>query len=215
MPFLLVLLLLLVGWIFFVLFAQVSAASFTALGLTPMQAIWLFTAVLLGSVINIPVWSRTVYRQRPPLTFSHFIFYYPPEAHQQVVYINVGGALIPGLFSLYLLLRGPFFPMLMAVAAVTLVAWRIARPKAGVGILLPPFIPPLVAVAVALIFVRGPEVSAVAFVGGVLGTLIGADLLHLKEVLRQDSLTLSIGGAGVFDGIFLVGILSSLLGAFF
>ena len=50
-----------------------------------------------------------------------------------------------------------------------------------------------------------------AYVSGTLGTLIGADLLRLREVERIGSGLMSIGGAGVFDGIFLSGVLAVLL----
>jgi uncharacterized membrane protein len=47
-----------------------------------------------------------------------------------------------------------------------------------------------------------------------LGTLLGADILHLantRTLNRLRSPMLSIGGAGTFDGIFLTGILAVLL----
>ena len=53
--------------------------------------------------------------------------------------------------------------------------------------------------------------SSVAFAGGILGTLIGADLLHLKEIERMSAGILSIGGAGVFDGIAMCGLFALLL----
>lgn len=56
-------------------------------------------------------------------------------------------------------------------------------------------------------FIAAESVApAVAFAGGILGTLIGADLLHLKEIQRMSPGVLSIGGAGVFDGIALCGL---------
>jgi uncharacterized membrane protein len=61
----------------------------------------------------------------------------------------------------------------------------------------------------------------VAYIAGTLGTLIGADLLNLPAILRGDLASPgdaeggvvmdSIGGAGVFDGIFLTGILAPIL----
>ncbi len=50
-----------------------------------------------------------------------------------------------------------------------------------------------------------------AYISGVMGTIIGADLLHLPELLDGRGTYLSIGGAGVFDGIFLVGIVAAFL----
>jgi uncharacterized membrane protein len=51
----------------------------------------------------------------------------------------------------------------------------------------------------------------VAYVSGTLGTLIGTDLLNLGQVLQGGGTFLSIGGAGVFDGIFLVGVIAAFL----
>ena len=56
-----------------------------------------------------------------------------------------------------------------------------------------------------------PLAPSVAFAGGILGTLIGADLLHLKEIERMSAGVLSIGGAGVFDGIAMCGLFALLL----
>jgi len=42
--------------------------------------------------------------------------------------------------------------------------------------------------------------------------LIGTDLMNLHKIKQIKSTFVSIGGAGVFDGIFLTGILSALLG---
>ena len=56
-----------------------------------------------------------------------------------------------------------------------------------------------------------PERAPVAFVAGVLGPLVGADLLHLKDIGRISTGLLSIGGAGTFDGIVLSGLLAAIL----
>ena len=79
----------------------------------------------------------------------------------------------------------------------------------AVGIVVPILIPPLVAATLAFILSpRNP--TPVAYISGVLGVLIGADLMNLG-CLTSPGL-MSIGGAGVFDGIFMVGIISALLG---
>jgi len=53
--------------------------------------------------------------------------------------------------------------------------------------------------------------APVAYISGTVGTLIGADLLNLGELIQMDGAFLSIGGAGVFDGIFLTGIIAAFL----
>ncbi len=65
-------------------------------------------------------------------------------------------------------------------------------------------------VEIASLFAPGGA-APVAYLAGTLGTLIGADLLHLPEVRRFDAQLLSIGGAGVHDGIFFAGMLAALL----
>ena len=52
--------------------------------------------------------------------------------------------------------------------------------------------------------------ASVAFTAGVLGPLIGADLMHLRDISRMSVGVLSIGGAGTFDGIVLSGVLAAL-----
>jgi uncharacterized membrane protein len=52
---------------------------------------------------------------------------------------------------------------------------------------------------------------ALAYIGGSLGMLIGADLLNLGRIQALGAPVASIGGAGRFDGIFITGILAVLL----
>lgn len=51
----------------------------------------------------------------------------------------------------------------------------------------------------------------VAFVAGVLGPLIGTDLLHLRDIKTLETGVASIGGTGTFDGIVLSGIVAAYL----
>jgi len=55
----------------------------------------------------------------------------------------------------------------------------------------------------------------VAYVSGVLGTLIGADIANLDKIRGLGAPVASIGGAGTFDGIFLTGILAVLLASLY
>jgi uncharacterized membrane protein len=50
-----------------------------------------------------------------------------------------------------------------------------------------------------------------AYIGGSLGTLIGADQLNLGSIRGLGAPVASIGGAGTFDGIFLIGIVAVLI----
>ncbi|MDM7935136.1 MAG: DUF1614 domain-containing protein, partial [Methanothrix sp.] len=132
--------------------------------------------------------------------------------------VNVGGAVIPALISIALLWRFPIsLPYALAgIAFVALLTNRVARPVKGLGIVTPALMPPLSAAAAAVIMVyllQAPHeiIFLIAYVGGTLGTLIGADLLNLKKIGDLGAPVASIGGAGTFDGVFLSGLIAVLL----
>jgi uncharacterized membrane protein len=111
---------------------------------------------------------------------------------------------------------------MVVVAAIT---YWAAETIAGEGIVLPVWLSPLLAAAMGLLLASGfRRAPPLAYISGTLGTLIGADLGSLLtpgilpalspiELHQARPLTLSIGGAGVFDGIFLTGIIAVLLAA--
>ena len=93
---------------------------------------------------------------------------------------------------------------------MALITRLVARPVKGVGIVTPAFLPPIVAAITAVLFAPGAPV-VIAYVSGVLGTLIGADLLNLHRITQLGAPVASIGGAGTFDGVFLSGIIAVIL----
>jgi uncharacterized membrane protein len=132
-----------------------------------------------------------------------------------VITVNVGGAIIPTLMSLYLLItRRLWVSAAIATAAVALVLHWLATPVPGLGIAVPVFLPALVTAVVALVLSRR-DAAPLAYIAGSMGTLIGADLTNLDKVRGLGAPVASIGGAGTFDGIFLTGILAVLLASIF
>lgn len=124
--------------------------------------------------------------------------------------VNVGGALMPIALSLYLLLRtGQVIAVVIATAIVALGTFKLARPVRGLGIAVPGFFPAIIAALAALVLAS--QSPPVAYIAGTMGTLIGADLLHLRDVEELRAPVASIGGAGTFDGVFLSGVLAVLL----
>lgn len=185
-------------------------------------------AILIGSMINLPVYRVPRDEMQPEIVMG--LVYWGMMAPQfrrvrqeTVVAVNVGGCVVPALIAAWqvrhLLGAGGQTPLaLMAVCALSIVVcWRAARPVAGIGILMPAFIAPLAAVGGTWLACRlWPGVGAenlapIAFTAGVAGPIIGADLLHLKDLLRTPVGVMSIGGAGTFDGIVLSGVLAALL----
>jgi len=70
------------------------------------------------------------------------------------------------------------------------------------------------ATAVTALLVRRREAAPLAYIGGSMGTLIGADLLNLDKAQGLGAPVISIGGAGTFDGIFVTGVLAVLIAGF-
>jgi uncharacterized membrane protein len=203
---------------FLVAFVQlgVLAAAFDKLGLSPHSASLLLMTTLAGSLINLPLFSlkadSSVPSSLPTQTWPWRRIPRMPFAGRTVVAINVGGGVTPVAFSLYLLAQNPMnpFQVLLAIAMVAAVAYLFSRPVAGIGIGMPIMVAPVTAALVAVSL--NPEQSApLAYIGGTLGVLIGADLLRLKDIRELGAPMASIGGAGTFDGIFVTGIVAVLL----
>ncbi|HMK90104.1 MAG TPA: DUF1614 domain-containing protein [Methylocystis sp.] len=189
--------------------------AYRRLGLGPKGAMFLLLGSLLGGYVNIPIAQLPAERIRASEEFDLFGFHYvaPVVADWPgtIVAVNVGGAVIPTLLSIYLLARHRiWFSGLVATAIVALATHLMARPVAGVGVTVPIFVPPLVTAVVALLVSRD-YAAPIAYVSGSLGTLIGADLLHLDDINRLGAPVAAIGGAGTFDGIFLTGVIAVLL----
>jgi uncharacterized membrane protein len=173
------------------------AYAYERIGIDSRYLISLLALSLMGSGLNLPLarYGAPDEDGRPPSLLA----------------INVGGALIPAGLSTYLLVRGAAPPTaLLGIALVGLVVHRIARPLPGVGIAVPVIVPPLLAAGSGLLMAPAAA-PAFAYVAGSLGTLIGADLMHLGTLRRLGGPVASIGGAGTFDGIFVTGILAVLL----
>jgi uncharacterized membrane protein len=213
-PFLLLLVLLLVLLIVLIE-VRVLAYAYRKIGVNPRYVIVVLILSLVGSHVNVPLYSVPVaHVSSPGVVWLFGQAYVTPPVVQRgvtIVAINVGGALIPILVSIYLAMRTRLWGrMLVGTAIVAVVVHALAEIVPGVGIAVPMLLPPLIAAAVGLVlsFRRAPPV---AYVAGSMGTLIGADLLNLGRIARLGAPIISIGGAGTFDGVFLTGIIAGLL----
>ena len=175
-------------------------------------------ASLIGSYFNIPLTELPEREVRSGQVVEFFgMRYVMPlvtDWPRTVIAVNIGGAVIPNLLSLYLLIKNDILSSpAVAIAVVMVACYLLAQPVSGVGIAIPSLAPPIIAATTALL-VAERNVAAVAYVGGSLGTHIGADLLNLGKIQGLGAPVMSIGGAGTFDGIFLTGILAVLLASF-
>lgn len=189
--------------------------AFMRLGIGPGAAMALLLGSLVGSYFNIPVAEVPGSRALSGRVIDYFGMQYVVPVVEQwsgtVIAVNVGGAVIPTLVSLYLLQRYRFWGEgLLATAIVTAVIHWFANPVPGIGIAVPVFVPAVVTAITAWLLSR-EHAAPLAYVAGSLGTLAGADLLNLGRIGELGAPVASIGGAGTFDGIFLIGILAVLL----
>ena len=214
LPFLVGLLVLL-GLVVVLIQVGVLSYAYEKMGVERRYVFAVLLLSLLGSYVNIPVAELPPERVLSNQVVDFFgMRYVVPEVREwpgTVIAVNVGGAVIPTVLSLYLLSKKKLWARgLVGAAAVAAVAYSMAQPVRGVGIVVPIFVPPLVAAAAALILAR-KSAPALAYVAGSLGTLVGADLLNLGRIQGLGAPVASIGGAGTFDGIFMTGILAVLL----
>ncbi|MFW6020807.1 MAG: DUF1614 domain-containing protein [Guyparkeria sp.] len=205
------------GLVLLFVLVQVGAlqVAFDKLGLEPEAGMTLLFVSLMGSLVNVPLFRMQAEEpdEPPPEPFRHLLGYRQiPFEGVTTVAVNLGGCLLPLTFSAYLVLNAgaAVFDYLLAVVLVSAVSYYASRPVPGIGIGMPIIIAPLAAAMAGIVI--DPEYSpALAYVGGTLGVLIGADLLRLKDIRKMGSPVASIGGAGTFDGIFITGIIAVLL----
>lgn len=186
--------------------------------MSPLEAHLLALAAtvlsLAASPINVVVYAAT--RRTYVPTVDYIVVFGLPipmprvavREQRSYLAVNLGGAAIPLAVATYIAakLQNPLLPASVAVAAAA--TYAVSRVEPGVGVVTPAFLPPASAFLAALLAGGGP---AATYVTAVYGTLVGADLANLPKILRQAPPLASIGGAGIFDGIFLSGVLAVLL----
>jgi uncharacterized membrane protein len=207
------------------LFVEAMADALRKLHLSGTVALLTMLGIFLGGAINIPLY-RVDRDEEQPVSRGYYLHGYgwiplPRNQRQTLVAVNLGGCVIPVALALwevrFILDATPQarYALVVAVAINVVACYWLARPIAGIGIALPAFVPPLLAVGAAWLLLGKDEFdlvrAPVAFVAGVAGPLVGADLLHLRQFERLSTGLLSIGGAGTFDGIVMSGLLAAFL----
>ena len=195
---------------------QVLTIAFEKLGLSAQSAYLLLIVTLAGSMVNVPLFtidsnfSTDSNWPKEMLAWAQqrrYLF-----AGKTLILVNVGGCVVPVAFSLYLFISNdvPVLQSIIGIAAVSIVAFSVSRPVRGMGIGMPILFAPLTAAGVA-VALAGDSAAPLAYIGGTLGVLIGADLMRFKDIRKLGAPFASIGGAGSFDGIFISGLLAVIL----
>ncbi|MHC2255404.1 putative membrane protein [Bradyrhizobium embrapense] len=188
--------------------------AYMRLGVGPGVALLLLFGSLIGSYFNIPitVLSGPPVRAGQIVDFFGMRYVVPYLASPSTILaVNVGGAVIPAAMSAYLMLRYQLWlRAAIATALIAAIVHASATPVPGMGIAVPVFVP-VAATAILALLLSREYAAPLAYIGGSMGTLLGADLLNLDKIGSLGAPIASIGGAGTFDGIFLTGILAVLI----
>jgi uncharacterized membrane protein len=135
--------------------------AYERMGISRRYVFLLLFASLAGSYVNIPVAKVTEQNVAPQQFIRRFgiDYYLVPDVEQSstTIAVNLGGAVIPTLLSIYLIIRNKLFLRgLIGVAIVTIIVHWLAYPVQGVGIAVPIFIPPIAAALVAVALAQIP-----------------------------------------------------------
>ena len=133
--------------------------------------------------------------------------------------MNIGGALIPIVLSFYLMKENniSFYKMLAGISLVAFATYMITRvTSAGVIAYFPFYLLPsiLASLIASLLYFLSPVSSAYSYSISTLGVLIGGDFSHLPEIF-QHPFAGSMGGAGLYDMVYLAGLLSFIISFIF
>src|SRR5262249_20606337 len=138
---------------------HVLRSAYMQLGVGPGAALLLLVASLIGSYFNIPI----TILHGPPVRSAGIVDFFGMQyvvplvtsSPGTVLAVNVGGAVIPTLMSVYLVLRYQLW--LRAALAITAIAFIVnflATPVEGIGIAVPVFVPVAATAIVALVLSR-------------------------------------------------------------
>src|SRR5260370_18371136 len=134
----------LVAWIE----VQALRSAYLSMGLGPHAALILLLASLAGSYLNIPVASLPGEEIVSGREVSYFGMHYViPELISRpgtVIAVNVGGAVIPGLLSIFLYVKNRLWiSVIIGTVVVAGVCHWLAPPVPCLRLRLPLFVPPL------------------------------------------------------------------------
>ncbi len=133
--------------------------------------------------------------------------------------INLGGALIPVIVCGILIYKKKMniLALIVGTTVVSILSYSVSRIEPGVGIVAEfpyYFLPAASGLVISLLIgllMKKDETFQIpyAYTIGVLGTLIGADLVRIPELVEMGVLG-SLGGAGAMDLVYLSGLIGAV-----
>ncbi len=185
----------------------------TVLFLTSFPSILLYFRGSLGfGIIDVPLGV---------LLFQDLLTVGP--RNELAIGFDLAGFLIPFFISLKMIIdhRSPIRASLIGVSVIAIFSYLSSGYLAGEGVIIQNIYAIAIAasiVGIALAKKQWASVGPIAYVSGSLGVLLGADVVRIGNILSYNPSGFafaSIGGAGVFDAIFLVGVLAVTIDVIF
>lgn len=178
---------------------------------------------LIASPINIVIKKiprKDIIFKQDVIYFFGIPFYFPRMKvieDYTIIAINVGGAIVPLIVSLLLILafKGMnLIKILFIIIISIIISNRTSKVVAGLGVIANPYLTPFVngIVSFLLFYGQHPLIPIAAYISSVIGAIIGADLLNLKKIIKTSPQIVSIGGMGTFDGIYISGLIAIFIG---
>lgn len=194
--------------------------------------------MLLTSIIELPIlttrtkkpeYSETEARcvgDRYGVSIAEEMHADTEKRYKTRITLNLGGFIIPVLFSFYMLLSFnqtesyslPLLEVAMVTVLTALIAYMLSEVKGGVGIVVPNYVGIF---AIPLGFILAPAelpleliAEILIFVPAIFGILLGM-LIALITLPREEvgSAFFNIGGIGSFYSIYLISFLALVLGS--
>jgi uncharacterized membrane protein len=201
--------------LFILITINIFGMAFRKLGFPPEYSVYFLFLSLLGSYVNLPI--KKIMSHVPLMHDKGIDFHrsgysaISPEIERSTsISINLGGAIIPVVMSLFLSTLVNPVNVVIGILVMTVIVHKISKPIIGSGIAIHVVLPPLLAAAIALM-ISPQDAPLIAYISGTIGCLIGIDILNLKKLPDLGVPAVSIGRSGTFDAIFLTGIISVLL----
>lgn len=186
------------------------------------MSIGMILLVVLSLLILAGMLQRTLDRmaltdrQALAIMAAIFIGGWLPQINLGLVTVNIGGAVVPLIVCVYLLLRaGTAKERIRALVAAALTAAAIF----ALGLLLPadptqmPMLDPMILYGVAaglIAWVLGRSRRS-AFIAGVLGVMLTDLITGISLRIRGVDQAIHLGGAGALDAVVLAGVIAVLM----
>ncbi|RLI85293.1 MAG: hypothetical protein DRO98_07195 [Archaeoglobales archaeon] len=127
------------------------------------------------------------------------------------IYADIAGFVVPLFISAKLIASGRV-PALKAVIGIALLAYVCNKNAVvghfGVGIT--DLVTPIIVASLYSLY-ASDRPAPLAYVSGSVGMIIGADILNIPRLSAFNSKFITVGGAGMFDAIYIVGIFAVFL----